>query len=136
MKLGDLTKQEQIKNDLETIQCCSEMLLLLVSTYNVPLVIYSKVNNVLDLRKIESGKFDIASEPFQLPSCVRDVVRACEVFYIMLLILIFQPLSAQKSVVIRVNFQCDVEYVIGDPTKLKQVLVNLCANAIKVTLFH
>jgi len=108
MKNGDLSNQIQIRKDLETILCCSEILLLLV-------------NNVLDLRKIESGKVDMMNEPFQLGSTVKEVVRACE------------PLSAQKSVIITVDNRCNVDLVVGDVTKLKQILVNLCANAIKFT---
>jgi len=108
MKNGDLSNQSQIRKDLETVQCCSEILLLLV-------------NNVLDLRKIESGKVEMVKEVFELGTAVKEVVRACE------------PLSAQKSVIITLENSCTVDYVVGDVTKLKQILVNLCANAIKFT---
>lgn len=108
MKNGDLSDHSQIRKDLETVQYCSEILLLLV-------------NNVLDLRKIESGKVEMVNEPFHLGLTVKEVVRACE------------PLSAQKSVIMVVDNRCGVDIVNGDVTKLKQILVNLCANAIKFT---
>jgi signal transduction histidine kinase/CheY-like chemotaxis protein len=80
------------------------------------------VSAVLDLSKIEANKFKLESIPFNLHTTVSQV---CDVFF-----------SAAKDK--NLEFNCTIatgtpEHVKGDPTVLRQVLVNLVDNAIRFT---
>lgn len=80
------------------------------------------LNDVLDLSKIEAGKLDIESIPMS-PSAVIDNV--CQ-------ILKFK--AEEKG--IRLNYQIEDDVpilIMGDPTRLNQILINLVGNAIKFT---
>jgi signal transduction histidine kinase len=80
------------------------------------------LNEILDFSKLESGKFALQSVGFRLRTLIDDVRRTYEF-----------PL-AEKSVDLRVEVdeQLPDEFV-GDPTRLRQVLVNLLSNAAKFT---
>ena len=80
------------------------------------------ISAVLDLSKIEAGKFKLESTPFNLHKIVSNT---CEVFSIQ---------AGDKGI----ELSCTVttgtpEHIIGDPTALKQILVNLIGNAMKFT---
>ena len=82
----------------------------------------SLLNDLLDVSKIEVGKLEIQPEPFQLRELLNETARALGV----------------KAFEKRVELLVDVESslpdrVIGDPGRLRQVLSNLMANAIKFT---
>jgi two-component system, sensor histidine kinase and response regulator len=82
----------------------------------------SLINNILDFSKIEAGKLDIESVEFGLRDSVAGILRSLAV-------------SAHKrglEIVLRVDPDVP-DRVIGDPTRLRQVLVNLVGNAIKFT---
>jgi PAS domain S-box-containing protein len=80
------------------------------------------ISDILDLSKIESGKVEIESRPFDLQMTIGEVVR--------LLI----PLAAAKDLALtcRVDATSATE-VRGDAGRLRQVLTNLVGNAIKFT---
>lgn len=80
------------------------------------------VNDVLDLSRIETGKLQLKNENFSVAALVNDV-------YSML---------AQKASEKHINFTADTTAVIrdvveGDPLRLRQILINIVANAIKFT---
>lgn len=80
------------------------------------------ISDVLDISKIESGKFKLETAPFNLHS---TVMNTCELF----------ALEAKNK---NIKLNCSVatgtpEHLIGDATALKQILVNLVGNAIKFT---
>ena len=80
------------------------------------------LNDVLDISKIEAGKFTLASEPFSLHAAVRNVGN------------IIIPRCVEKNV----EYLCNVEeipdtVIFGDDLRLKQVLINLLGNAVKFT---
>jgi signal transduction histidine kinase/CheY-like chemotaxis protein len=82
----------------------------------------SLVNDILDFSKIEAGKLEIDAAPFPLYDTVTDMVRPLAVH------------ASQKAL----EFICDLapgmpEHVIGDPIRLRQVIVNLVGNAMKFT---
>lgn len=80
------------------------------------------VNDVLDISKMESGMVQIERIPFSIPSLV-DSIRT------MLL-----PAAAEKKLALTVSIDPTIpDTVLGDPTRLTQILINLLSNAIKFT---
>jgi PAS domain S-box-containing protein len=79
------------------------------------------INDVLDLSKVESGKFELAPEPIQLPQVMRDVVA------------VLQPEATRKGVQVESEADLALGDVVLDPARLKQMLYNLLSNAIKFT---
>jgi len=75
------------------------------------------INEVLDLSKIESGKVDISVEPLEIKPLLREICTLVE------------PMAQQRNITLlgEVN-DCQL---LGDRTRLKQVLLNLTSNAIK-----
>jgi PAS domain S-box-containing protein len=79
------------------------------------------INDVLDLSKVESGKFDLAPEPLRLATLVQEVVA------------VLQPEAARKGVQVGTQVDAALGEVALDPARLKQMLYNLLSNAIKFT---
>jgi len=80
------------------------------------------INNILDLSKIESGHLELESIEFDLRSIVDETVDAVAL-----------P-AAGKGLELIVDVARDCpEHVVGDPTRLRQVLINLVSNAVKFT---
>ena len=80
------------------------------------------INDILDLSRIEAGKFPIEQHPFRLPELVGEVLS------------LLQPLAAQKDIDLDSGLPSDLPpVVIGDADRVKQVLLNLIGNAIKFT---
>jgi two-component system sensor histidine kinase/response regulator len=80
------------------------------------------INNILDISKIEARKVDLEREPFSLPDALSEAVG---------------PLAgraARKGVHLLATVAPEVpRHVIGDSLRLRQVLTNLLANALKFT---
>ncbi|MCW2278210.1 response regulator [Heliophilum fasciatum] len=107
---------------LETTKLDSEQLefvqIMKTSTDNLLKVI----NDILDLSKIESGKMEVEQIPFDIRSAINGTVR------------LFEAKAREKGIDLQVMIRSVVPpYVIGDPTRLCQVLSNLVNNAIKFT---
>jgi signal transduction histidine kinase/ligand-binding sensor domain-containing protein/CheY-like chemotaxis protein len=82
----------------------------------------SIINDLLDFSKIEAGKLTIENIDFSLSSAVENVVS------------LFEEQAAAHSVGFRMEFDDGLpQFVVGDPTRLRQVLVNLVGNAFKFT---
>jgi len=80
------------------------------------------VNDILDVSKIESGKLEVENIELGLVNCVRQVA------------LMMKPIADVKGIDFTVAFVSSVPSVIWtDPTRLRQILVNLVSNAIKFT---
>ena len=79
------------------------------------------INEVLDLSKIEAGKLEINYEPIALASLVDDVVGEAE------------PLAAKNGNRLVVERPPDLGTVRSDPTRLRQIILNLLSNACKFT---
>jgi PAS domain S-box-containing protein len=80
------------------------------------------LDDILDLSKIEAGKLVIESVPFNLRWLVQDVHE------------LFRPLARAKGIgfVLRTG-ALEQEWLLGDPNRIRQILVNLASNAIKFT---
>ena len=80
------------------------------------------INDILDLSKIEAGKFQIE------PTRCSPVQLVAEVVSLM------RPQAAAKQLKLKTELACPLpETVLTDPLRLRQVLVNLVGNAIKFT---
>ncbi|MGA3017657.1 MAG: ATP-binding protein [Bryobacteraceae bacterium] len=80
------------------------------------------INDILDFSKIEAGKMTLEHVPFSLPHMTDELRK------------LVAPQARAKDLVL----QCQVAesvpaVVVGDPARLRQVLLNLLANAIKFT---
>ena len=80
------------------------------------------LNDILDLSKIESGRLEVERVTFSPVSVVREVERLMRVR------------AEAKAVAFQVEFEGALpEHVEGDPTRVRQILINLVGNAIKFT---
>ncbi|HLO31441.1 MAG TPA: PAS domain S-box protein, partial [Anaerolineales bacterium] len=79
------------------------------------------INDILDLSKIEAGKFDYYP---QLIS-VNEICRSSLTFV--------KSQAAKKSITVTYNNAASVTQIYADPRRLKQILVNLLTNAVKFT---
>jgi PAS domain S-box-containing protein len=80
------------------------------------------INDILDFTKIEAGKLNLESIDFSLRDCIGGLLK---------------PLSVradQKGLELMADISPDVpDHLVGDPMRLRQILVNLTDNAIKFT---
>ena len=81
----------------------------------------SLLNDLLDISKIEAGKFELDFTAVELPELVEDCVNS------------LQPLAKRERIVLRTSFAANLPPVVADPRRLKQILLNLLSNAIKFT---
>lgn len=79
----------------------------------------SLINDILDLSKIEAGKMDLHVEAYPVAYFI-DAVRR-----------VLQPAIAGKQIDLRLDIADEIDHLVVDQTRFKQVLVNLLSNAIK-----
>jgi PAS domain S-box-containing protein len=80
------------------------------------------INDILDLSKIQSGKFSIESAPFTLNDKVETLVEK------------FMPQAQEKQITLDLKIKSDIKTtLVGDWIRLSQVLSNLISNALKFT---
>ena len=82
----------------------------------------SLINDVLDVSKIESGKVVLSVEEFTL----NDLISSVDA--------IIRPMAKEKGQIFNVEVTgVKHEYLLGDETRVNQVLINLLSNAVKYT---
>jgi len=90
--------------------------------YNAGLTLLSTVNDILDISKIEAGKFELVPAEYDIPSLINDTVTS----YIMRI--------DEKPI----SFTLDIDgnlptHLYGDELRIKQIFNNLLSNAFKYT---
>jgi len=100
---------DEQRDYIETIRSSGDSLLAVIS-------------DILDFSKIEGGMLDIDRGPFDLRKCLESSLN-----------MVF-PAAARKGLSISFEIEKDVPgQLLGDPIRLKQILVNLLGNAVKFT---
>ncbi|MBZ5728478.1 MAG: response regulator [Acidobacteriia bacterium] len=80
------------------------------------------INDILDFSKIEAGKLELDRIPFSPRECVQETTK------------LLALRAREKGLELRCEIDSGVpERVVGDPMRLRQVLLNLAGNAIKFT---
>ncbi|MCP5094626.1 MAG: response regulator [Chloroflexi bacterium] len=80
------------------------------------------INNILDFSKIEAGKLELENNPFNLHQCVEEALD------------LVASQAAKKEIELASWIDDNVpEMIMGDVTRVRQILVNLLSNAIKFT---
>jgi len=80
------------------------------------------INDILDFSKIEAGRLTIEQTPFNLEEVVKTAVQ------------ILAPKAAEKQLELMVHYaEGTPTRLVGDPGRIRQVLLNLISNAIKFT---
>jgi signal transduction histidine kinase/DNA-binding response OmpR family regulator/HPt (histidine-containing phosphotransfer) domain-containing protein len=105
----DTTLSEEQREYIEIIRKSGDALLAII-------------NDILDFSKIESGKLELEMQPFDLRDCVESAVD----------LVAFR--ASEQGVELLANIELDVpRALIGDVTRLRQILANLLGNAVKFT---
>lgn len=83
-------------------------------------MLLSAVNEVLDFSRLETGKLSLSHTPFYYKSVSSEIISATAI------------LAEQKGLVLKLNQEQAPDLLLtGDPYRLKQLIMNLVANAIK-----
>jgi signal transduction histidine kinase/CheY-like chemotaxis protein len=103
----DLSGQQ--RDFVSTIQASGEALVTLI-------------DDILDFSKIESGKLDLESRPVSLRKCLEEILE-----------LNAQPAGSKGIELVGEIVPGTPPVVLGDPSRLRQILINLVGNALKFT---
>lgn len=107
--LEDTQLTEEQSEYVRTIRCSGESLL-------------SIINDILDFSKIEAGQIEIEHIAFDLRETLESTLE------------LFAGKAAEKGIEIMYEMEREVpSHVLGDPTRLRQILINLIGNALKFT---
>ena len=100
---------EKQKNYVRTMQTSADSLL-------------SLINDLLDIAKIESHNMELEQVPFSLTQMIQEVISMMAVRV------------KEKGLTFTCDTECAKNHIyIGDPMRLRQIILNLCSNAIKFT---
>ena len=100
---------EEQKSHLESMKNSGEILL-------------SLINKILDISKLESNKFELEYIPFNIYKSIHKVVD------------LMKLKAKEKKIKLNLLITAETPYfLLGDPTRLSQILLNLIGNAIKFT---
>jgi PAS domain S-box-containing protein len=107
--LLDMQLTPEQRDFVETIRSSGDALLTII-------------NDILDFSKIESGKMDLEHSPFDLQNCIEESLE------------LLAPRASEKGLELAYFIDDSVpKNILGDVTRLRQILVNLLGNAVKFT---
>ena len=124
----------ELRTPLTTIIGYSEMLLEQAESDNLPQYaadlkqihaagqhLLTLINDILDLSKIEAGKLEVAREQYAPSSLIRDLMLSVE------------PLAKKNNNKLDLDCPAELGRGVGDPTRIRQCVLNLIGNACKFT---
>jgi len=100
--------ETQTANDLNKIITAGRSLLTMI-------------NGILDLSKVEAGKFELHIETINLDNLISEIED------------IISPLKHQNNNSVQINNTCKINEITTDHNKVRQVLINILTNALKFT---
>jgi len=104
--LMDRAKDQESLDELKTInECCTNLLTI--------------INDILDVSKLESGKFELDNHAFRIEHIIKDVFG------------ILNNYAKEKNVTLSYDLHNLPCWISGDARRFAQILMNLLANAIK-----
>ncbi|MFU8858487.1 MAG: hybrid sensor histidine kinase/response regulator [Deferrisomatales bacterium] len=104
----DGTVSGEQEKDLQRILAASRYLLKLI-------------NNILDMTRIEAGRMEVEAQPFDVAALVAEAMDTVN------------PLAYRKQLELSTELAAGVGAFVSDREKVKQILINLLANAVKFT---
>lgn len=109
-------------NILKNTEMDSNQRELVTTSFNSAESLLSLLNDILDFSKIEAGKLELEKTTFNLHNLIEEI----------------SSLFAERAYVHHITLICDIApdvptYVVGDPSRLRQILNNLISNSIKFT---
>lgn len=109
MAMDEATTDEKRREYVKIVNDCAQNLLVIV-------------NDILDFSKVEAGKVEFENRPFE----VRKLIEGC--------MFLFDSRASEKGITFSANINDSVPVsIMGDETRIRQVLVNFISNAIKFT---
>ena len=124
----------ELRTPLTTIIGYSEMLLEQAEADNLPQYtadlgqvrtagqhLLTLINDILDFSKIEAGKLEMAKDPYSPAGLLRDLLVSVD------------PLVKKNNNRLEVDCPADLGKGVGDPTRIRQCVLNLVGNACKFT---
>ena len=107
---------------LEDEDPAGENYLKLEKIYNAGMTLLSTVNDILDISKIEAGKFELIPVEYDIPSLINDAVTQSILH------------KGEKPIQFSLDINEDLPtHLFGDELRVKQILNNLLSNAFKYT---
>ena len=79
------------------------------------------INSILDVNQLEHGRIELAKEPFSPAACLQESADA------------LRPLASDKSQTLTVHCDQTDRVVLGDVSRVSQIIINILSNAIKYT---
>jgi len=93
----------------------------LSAIYNAGQHLLNMINDILDISKIEAGKMELAFDNVQLTSIIESVLSTA------------RGLLKDKPIQLKTDIEDDLPVIKADPTRIRQILLNLLSNASKFT---
>ena len=107
--LLDTSLNDEQREYVETVRKSGDALLVII-------------NDILDFSKIEAGKLELEMQPFDLRECVETAAD------------LVAYRASEQDIELLTNIELDVpSAILGDVTRLRQILANLLGNAVKFT---
>jgi PAS domain S-box-containing protein len=138
-KLAELAKQQfmamishEIRTPITSVTGMATLLLngelsseqrdFVEAIYTSGIALHKIINDILDFSKIEAGKLELEAQPFEVRRCIYEAIA------------LLAPKAKEKALKLTfVDTSNAPKMIVGDITRVRQILVNLIANAIKFT---
>ncbi|MFZ2410284.1 MAG: HAMP domain-containing sensor histidine kinase, partial [Candidatus Methanoperedens sp.] len=77
------------------------------------------INDILDLSKIEAGKIELVPDKMSVPETIKETLS------------LIKEKAMKHNVLLKTEFDPELEFIVADKQRFKQILFNLLSNAVK-----